>query len=350
MLEDRRLTRRLLYQLLARSPGRRNHVIIDACKSYFLAFERGPGGERADYPHAFDDAQVPARLANTGFILSTSSDRDSHEWERFQAGIFSHEVRSALRGAADLDGNGRISYAELGAFLSTANEGIRNRRFRPDFAIRPPAQALDTEVLVWPGEVAISITGEFGHLYVETSSGDRLLDTHASKDQVLGLRLPAERPLFVRRADNSVEFKLTGLTPTHLSALTAYGTGVTRRGALHLAFEQLFHVPFGEAKLAVFAAQLAEGKQLASQIRHAREATRNLTRRALGWTTVGLLGAGVALSAVAIERYAKGQGASQLDRVSLNETLGDLEPALGVTFGAAVATGAAWLTTTLRFH
>ena len=41
MLEDRRLTRRLLYQLLARSPGRRNHVIIDACKSYFLAFERG---------------------------------------------------------------------------------------------------------------------------------------------------------------------------------------------------------------------------------------------------------------------------------------------------------------------
>ena len=163
------------------------------------------------------------------------------------------DARSEAAGRAVLEVLARVTrrrldylaacYAELGAFLSTANEGIRNRRFRPDFAIRPPAQALDTEVLVWPGEVAISITGEFGHLYVETSSGDRLLDTHASKDQVLGLRLPAERPLFVRRADNSVEFKLTGLTPTHLSALTAYGTGVTRRGALHLAFEQLFHVP-----------------------------------------------------------------------------------------------------------
>lgn len=352
MLEDRRLTRRLLYQLLARSPGRRNHVIIDACKSYFLAFERGPGGERADYPRAFDDGQVPARLANTGFILSTSSDRDSHEWERFQAGIFSHEVRSALRGAADLDGNGRISYAELGAFLNTANEGIRNRRFRPDFAIRPPARALDTEVLVWPGEVAISVPGGLGHLYVETGSGDRLLDVHASQDQQLGLRLPTERPLFIRRADDSVEFKLTELAPTRLSALTAHGIGVARRGALHLAFEQLFHVPFGEAKLALFAAQRAEGERqlLASQIRHGREATRSRTRQALGWTTVGLLGAGVALSAVAIERYAKGQGASQLERASLNETLGGVEPALGVTFGAAVATGAAWLTTTLRFR
>ena len=44
VLEDRRLTRTMLYALLARSPAAHNHVFIDACKSYFLAFDRGPGG------------------------------------------------------------------------------------------------------------------------------------------------------------------------------------------------------------------------------------------------------------------------------------------------------------------
>lgn len=351
MLEDRRLTRRLLYQLLARSPALRNHVIIDACKSYFLAFERGPGGERADYAGAFNDAQVPARLFNTGFILSTSSDRDSHEWERFQAGIFSHEVRSALRGAADLDGNGRISYAELGAFLTTANQGIHNRRFRPDFAIRPPSRELDTELLSWPSEVAMTLTGGLGHLYVESSSGERLLDVHPSQEQTLALRLPAERPLFIRRADDTVEFKLTSAAPTRLSALTGYGTQTSRRGALHLAFEQLFQVPFGAAQLVGFAAQRAQDEQRL-QIEHqrTRERSHRLTNRALGITTVGLLAVGLALGAVTIERYTTGLGASQLDRVALNQTLGQLEPAVGVTLGAAVVTGAAWLTTTLRFR
>ncbi len=351
MLEDRRLTRRLLYQLLARSPAQHNHVIIDACKSYFLAFERGPGGERSDYTHAFNDAQVPARLGNTGFILSTSSDRDSHEWERFQAGIFSHEIRSALRGAADLDGNGRISYAELGAFLTTANEGIHNRRYRPDFAIRPPARALDTELLSWSGEVALRVSGELGHLYVESGSGDRLLDAHASTNQTLALRLPRERPLFIRRADDTVEYKLNDLAPTRLAALTGYGTQTTRRGAVHLAFEQLFVVPFDSDRLASFATQQAAEEQLLiDKNLRARERTRRITRQSLGWTTVGLLAVGVTLSAVTIERYVTGLQSAQTDRVLINNTLGVLEPALGVTLGAAVGTGAAWLTTTLRFH
>ncbi len=34
MLEDRRLTRRMLYQLLASSGAERNHVIVDACKPF----------------------------------------------------------------------------------------------------------------------------------------------------------------------------------------------------------------------------------------------------------------------------------------------------------------------------
>ena len=76
LLEDRRLTRGDLYALLARSPAARNHVFIDACKSYFLAFERGPGGRRTPYAGSFVAPSEPGRLDNVGLVLSTSSDRD----------------------------------------------------------------------------------------------------------------------------------------------------------------------------------------------------------------------------------------------------------------------------------
>jgi hypothetical protein len=47
----------------------------------------------------------------------------------------SHELRSALRGAADADRDARVTYAELGAFLKVANRAIPNERFRPDFLV-----------------------------------------------------------------------------------------------------------------------------------------------------------------------------------------------------------------------
>jgi Caspase domain len=349
VLEDARLTRRMLHQLLVRSPARRNHVVIDACKSYFLAFGRGPGGSRSEYAHAFADAQLPSALANTGFVLSTSSDHDSHEWERFSAGVFSYEVRSALRGAADLDGNGHISYAELGAFLSTANEAIANPRFRPDFAVRPPAGALDGEILAWPGQPATTVGGELGHVYVETAAGERLLDGHAAAGQTLALYLPPARPLFVRRGDDSMEYTLSQPGPTSLAELTPAPPISARKGALHLAFEQLFAEAFGPAKLMAFAARHAEAERLLDRAR-SDERSRRTTRLALGWSAAALLTAGVILSAVTIERYHTGLGASQRERVTLNETLSGLEPAVGVTLGAAAVVGGAWLGVTLRWR
>ena len=207
VLEDRRLTRSMLFDLLSRSPAAQNHVVIDACKSYFVVFDRGPGGRRTTYAGAIA-AAIPARLANTGFVLSTSSDRDSHEWERYQGGILSHELRSALRGAADADLDARISYAELGAFLTRSNEAIKNPRFRPDFLLRAPDGDLSRAVLGWTRERApLSFSAKaWGHFYVETARGDRLLDAHPSPGQPLRLRVPDERPLFVRRNDNQSEY------------------------------------------------------------------------------------------------------------------------------------------------
>ena len=353
LLEDRRLSRSMLYQLLARSPARRNHVVVDACKSYFLAFERGPGGERAAYARAFAETQVPAALANTGFVLSTSSDRDSHEWERYQAGVFSHEVRSALRGAADLDGDGRVSYGELGAFLATANQGIANRRFRPDFAIRPPANQLGADVLAWAGRAAVTLGPALGpglgHVYVETASGERLLDGHAAAGQALALRLPSTRPLFVRSADDSRERAIDENAPLAIDALVAAAATTAHRGALHLAFEQLFATPFGPDALDRFTLRYAEGERLMIA-RRGIDHSRQRMRQGLAFAAVGLVAVGAALGIAAIERYAVGERSAQVDRVPINRSLGVLEPLAGATLGAGAAFSAAWLGVTVRWR
>ena len=50
-LANGKLQRSDLYdRVLAQSPATRNHVIVDACRSYFLVYRRGPGGERTPVP------------------------------------------------------------------------------------------------------------------------------------------------------------------------------------------------------------------------------------------------------------------------------------------------------------
>src|SRR5262249_6446783 len=119
-LEDIRITGGDLAQIVANIPATSVHIIVDACASYYLACSRGPGGERR-LLNGFQDSVQLANDPRVGLLLSTSSARESHEWEGYQAGVFSHEVRSGLYGAADADGDGRVSYSEIAAFVSRAN-------------------------------------------------------------------------------------------------------------------------------------------------------------------------------------------------------------------------------------
>jgi hypothetical protein len=354
VLEDGRLTRTMLYALLARSPAARNHVFIDACKSYFLAFEKGPGGTRRIYTHAFVADAVPSHLANTGFVLSTSSGRDSHEWERYQAGILSHEVRSALRGAADADRDGRVTYAELGAFLAVANDAITNGRFRPDFMVRPPGRDLAEEVLRWSPASATTTTtvrvegAAVGHVYVETAHGERVLDAHPADGQPLTLHVPVERPLFVRRHDETAEQVVIERAPPPITSLAPAAPEIAMRGALHLAFEQLFDSPFAESSVRDFArgfdAREAAGvaRAVASAPAAPARDTRHALRLVAGATVLAGAAVGVGLGAFALERYADGGRASQVELASTNASVRRLDIAAAVSFAIAGAAGLTW--------
>ena len=299
-LSDGKLTRRFLTEeVLAQSPADRNHVIIDACRSYFLVFSKGPGGHRK--PHSGQLASARSRFRNTGFVLSTSSDRESHEWARFQAGIFSYEVRSGLRGAADLNRDRNISYAEMGAFIRTANAEIKNAKYRPDEIVLPPiTERSDTPLLTWRGSVhTLLLPGQNpGRLYIEDNAGLRLADAHPAQNQKLTMHLPGHRPLFVRVPDQGLEARIETRGPVRLHKGLFMPISVQAKGAAHLAFQKLFKTPLSQSAVAQYRAEL-DGSALELTIASTPATPARTAGTVLAWTSVGvgLLGGSMSLGA-----------------------------------------------------
>jgi hypothetical protein len=237
-------------QVLAASPADTNHVFIDACRAFYFVYDRGPGGTRQPFPGRYFGSGLASAFRNTGFLLATSSGAPSHEWEEFQAGIFSHEVRSALLGAADADGDGRIGYRELAAFLEVANRPVRNERYRPAFTIKAPLDGDGTLLDLGDatgGEILLPATAD-GHRLLEDPLGVRWADLNPAPGQAVTLRLPAppwEAPqFFLRRPNGDGELRIPAGRRLSAAELPVERSATLRRGAAHEAFSHLFSLPF----------------------------------------------------------------------------------------------------------
>ena len=179
----------------------------------------------------------------------------------------------------------------------------------------------------------------------------RLLDAHPAAKQALLLHVPAERPLFVRRSDESAEQVVVEHVAPPIAALAPSRPEIARRGALHLAFEQLFVAAFdrgdvasyerifpskdagtGVAGMSKAEAAPADG---ASPLRH---------RVAIASAAIAILGAaaGLTTSALALQRYESGSGASQAEIARLNHSVRRLDVASIACFAAAGAAGLTW--------
>jgi len=255
-LEDGRLSGEALSHLLSRRiDADLSHLIVDACHSYFLAYGRGPGGKRRALTEFSHLGPVITADDRVGLLLSTSSTRESHEWEGFQAGVFSHEVRSGLYGAADVDADGRVSYREIAAFVEQANAAIPNERYRPRVFARPPGHSTDLVDLRGALTRRLEIEGnDAAHYLIEDGRGVRLADFHNAPGQALALvRPPASGRLYLRRVRDQQEF-LIPATPevVRLDALDAAAARVRARGAAHDSFELIFDRPFGHDAVASY--------------------------------------------------------------------------------------------------
>jgi hypothetical protein len=247
-LEDAQLDAQALdSQVVDAVRADRTHFIVDACDSYFLALGRGPGGQRRE-AHGFAGWQGLRVRDSVGLLLSTSSARESHEWSGFQAGVFSHEVRSALYGAADADGDGQVSYREASAFIERANQAIPNEQYRPNVYARPPK---DSPVLLdlrgrWHSRVDVPGTRS-GHYLLEDARGVRLADFHNDDSQpTYVVRPPHSGRLYLRRVDDDVEFVIPSEPDrVALSELEPAEPRDHARGAANDAYGLLFSLPFG---------------------------------------------------------------------------------------------------------
>lgn len=237
-LADGRFTRGdLRSRLLSGVRADRVHLIIDACKSYYLVAGRGAGGRREPYRRRF---AAPEITEGVGYILSTSNDAESHEWSAIQGGVFSHEIRSAMLGGADLDGDGAVDYEELALFVAVANEGIEHPKYRPNVFIRPPANDVKATILSARGKSTLKFgANTSGRLSLTDPRGLRYVDTRKGAGAPLTIALLHTGRYSVEwaGAHYAVESKAGVLGVGDLQPEPEF---VASRGDGNHAFEQLF--------------------------------------------------------------------------------------------------------------
>jgi hypothetical protein len=319
-LEDARIDgSQLEAEVLTKINADQTHFIVDACYSYFLAVGRGPGGQRRDV-HGFTEFSGLAARESVGLLFSTSSAKESHEWAGFQAGVFSHEVRSGLYGAADANGDGQVSYREIAAFIDRANAGIANEKYRSEVFAHPPK---NTDILMDlrnRTSARVDIRGaRSDHYYLEDSRGIRFADFHNGEDQrgYLLRPLSAGRLYLHRSSDDSEIVIPSAPQVVALADLPIQEPRMTRRGAANDAFQALFSLPFGQGVVDGFRLGPAHPEDVPPTEVAKGDAARPRTRTYVG---VSLLSAGVIGAAASV--YAL-ESAAALNRSVSREDSGD---------------------------
>ena len=139
--------------------------------------------------------------------------------------------------------------------------------------------------------------------------------------------------------------------PCHRSsALAPARPEIARRGALHLAFEQLFAATFERGDVGSYERR-SSSRDLAAVAAPPpfdaapEEGARTLRRRialAAGAVAIAGVAAGLVTGALALQRYERGAGASQADIARLNRSIERLDIASIACFAAAGAAGLTW--------
>ena len=337
----------LYERVLAASPATVNHLIIDACDAYFFVQARGRESDVEalldQRARRFLDRQTLGRHPNTGAILSTASAAETHEWSAIRAGVFSHEVRSALLGAADADASGTVSYQELESFVRSANAKVAHARADRAIFVQPPRRdrlhpVIDLDGM--PRAHRLHLPSDVGgRIAVADDRGRRYADLNKAPGFAMALRLLPGVRYIVRLAGS--EFRVPGDAPdVDLGRLTALPPSTVARGVgIADAYAKgLFAVPFGP--------QLVEGFELGLS-RHPPTVLAEPGPELLGTTAWVVTGAAAIAGGLAAGFYAAG-GAAHTDYLGatdvtelegLASTVRAWDARASVAMGAAVSLG-----------
>lgn len=188
----------LYEELLNRTPADFNHLFIDACEAEWFVDRPSVAVEHQDPPArerllSYMDGQTLARHPNVGVLFAATKDRRVHEWSTYEGGVFSFELRSALLNAADADGDNRVTYIELLAFLAAANQKVAPA-VKLHVADRIPKGEAKRVMADWTG-VSRSATvrlavGTARHVRIVDGKGTALLETNKDARDAVRLILP----------------------------------------------------------------------------------------------------------------------------------------------------------------
>lgn len=244
----------LFDQVLKPIQASTTHLIIDACDSYFFVNQRGSlpvaAGQAVAVAQFLEERSLD-RFPDVGVVLSTSSQQESHEWAAINAGVFSHEVISALLGAADVNSDGKVEYSELRAFVAAANQQVDDPRGKVNMFARPPARDRSAPLsdLTAPSTHAYLLlpSGISGRHWVEDAHGVRLADFNKEPDRPLVLALPPGGTFFVRTAQKEARLETREGALFDAGQLGWSPTGIASRGgSLDESFrEHLFERAYG---------------------------------------------------------------------------------------------------------
>ena len=279
-LADGALTRTFLYdQMIARLPARTLHLVVDACYAEAVVRPRALAAKSAPDLSTEPSAEVVEvnttesaqwveeitlrRFLHVGATMAATANRQTHEWTTYQGGVFTHQVISGLRGAADVNGDRRIEYSELHAFLTAANREVKDPRARLHVVVVPPAQNLrtpivDLQAIRGVGWLLARDPPE-GHAYIDRMGRGRIVDLNVEADHPIAVAVPASTALTLHTDRGDATFSVDADGIVELEFLPLKPNPVTPRGAVATALRQgLFAHPFGPAYYQGFVDRLGQ--------------------------------------------------------------------------------------------
>lgn len=258
-LMDVPLTRARLYDdLLPLLSDGEVHLIVDACRAAGVIGVRGAfdvelEGETEKLAESersgWIESRSLARFPNVGALVASAADQESHEWSRIESGVFTHEVLSALRGAADANGDLKVAYSEVQAFVASANRDISDPKARPAVLTHLPKNGRDTVLLaledLTDARLLYGDAGVLGHFHIELENGERLLDANIAPGFRTALAVPQQQGFFVRDEQREAEVTKSSRHLT-LAALDFHRSEVSTRGSVeHSLRDTLWKTAYG---------------------------------------------------------------------------------------------------------
>lgn len=252
-LSGGRLTRAdLFHEVIAASPADRTHLILDTCHAFSLVAGRGEGAEDPiELNRAFERFLSGNDLEDypsVGVLIASSASHETHEWSYLRAGLFSHQVRSALSGAADINRDFQVEYSEVAAFVAAANSELPPSAERLSVLAWPPRADRHSPLLTVPGHGHRRVLlgpDVVGRMHLERDDGVIWAELNKDEGGEVALFVPAKRGFFLRDAEHELEI-LPGDSTIGIAYNPSLPRSTAARGAAgNVLRRSLFAVPYG---------------------------------------------------------------------------------------------------------